>query len=331
MAAPTNLPLPCLVFDYGDIAQPTTVFSVADGAHHVCDADELRGKRSWPTSSGWVLTWDPATSATYLWNPSSAPGNENNRRVALPPMAHPPPAGSVCALSGSPTAGCTVVLSEPGESTVLWYCHVGDGATWTRHEYDIGTLSVPRFLAGTPPMKRFFVRVASWRGRFYYHRSETELGVIDFPTTAGGSPEFSVLTLAKPVPLRDPGPGSWLQASVYPVDVDGNLHLVYVVKHGPDLENVAYVGVYRMDSAGRNEFVKVESIGDRAVVTGNGSGAWCPATEFGLTSNCVYWMSPFDKRLHLFDIGAGTESVQDPCTGVAEPARHPFWVVPVHP
>ncbi|KAK3131532.1 hypothetical protein QOZ80_6AG0507690 [Eleusine coracana subsp. coracana] len=240
MAAPTNLSLPCLVFDYGVSGQPTTVFSVADGVHHVCDAEELRGQRSWPTSSGWVLTWDPSTSATFLWNPS-APGNEKNNRITLPNMAHPPPAGSVCALSGSPTAaaaGCTVVLSEPGESTVMWYCHVGAGATWIRHEYDIGNLSVPRFLAGTPPIKRFFVRV----GRFYYHQSETELGVIDFPTTAtaaaaaGGSPEFSVLTLAKPVPLRDPGPGSWLEACVYPVDVDGDLHLVYVIFHGPDVE-----------------------------------------------------------------------------------------------
>lgn len=142
--------MPCLVLDNGT-SQPATAFRVSDGTHHACDADELRGKRSWPTSSGWVLAWDPATSSTFLWNPSSAPGGG---RTALPPMAHPPPAESVCALSSRPgaTGGCTVVLVEPPETaTALWYCHVTGAAAsttpWTRHEYDVGGSSV-RVLEG---------------------------------------------------------------------------------------------------------------------------------------------------------------------------------------
>ncbi|RLN12917.1 hypothetical protein C2845_PM09G01790 [Panicum miliaceum] len=164
-AAPT---LPCLVFDYGGEQQRVTLFSVSDGAHRACEIEELRGKRSWPTSHGWVLAWDPATAATFLWNPPRAPGAAAADRIALPPLAHPPPWGSVCALSGDPAdAGgrYTVLLAEPAQSTVLWYCHAGGTAAWTRHEYDLGGASI-RVPEGEAWRKRTVDRLASCRGRF---------------------------------------------------------------------------------------------------------------------------------------------------------------------
>nr|CAB3466887.1 unnamed protein product [Digitaria exilis] len=213
--ATTPSSLPCLVLDYGGGEQRAIMFSVSDGVHRPCAADELHGKRAWPTSHGWVLTWDPATSAMSLWNPRSPPA------VALPP-----PVESVCALSGNPTiaGGCTVVLVEPPQSTVLWYCHAGaegsgSGSAWSKHEYDLGGSSIP--VPGGPCWcKRVISRLASCRGRFYYSRSAIEYGVIDFPSpAAASSPAFSTVPMRK-VPVRHPAGQFMAIASMYPVEID---------------------------------------------------------------------------------------------------------------
>jgi hypothetical protein len=107
---------------------------------------ELRGKRSWVTSHGWLLVWDPATLATILWDPRAAASEGSERKIALQAWASPPPAGTGCALSGEPTdpGGFTVVVLESSESdeTALWYCHAGGTLSpptpWARHEYDLG-------------------------------------------------------------------------------------------------------------------------------------------------------------------------------------------------
>nr|TKW19494.1 hypothetical protein SEVIR_4G023800v2 [Setaria viridis] len=280
-SAPTTT-LPCLVFDYGGGEQQraATLFSVSDGAHRACEIDELRDKRSWPTPHGWVLAWDPETTATFLWNPPRAPAPAPADRIALPP-----PASSLRALSGRPTdaaaGGCTVLLVEPGESTVLW---------------------------------------------FYYHHSSTHCGVIDFPPAAG-PPEFSTAAMEMVWP-RVPEGDFIVAADMYIVEIDGELYTVSVFYHGIDFSTVADVGVFRMDFA-RQEYVRVESIGDRAILAGSGShfGGWCPATEFGLLPNSVYSV---DKRLHVFDIQLGTEEVLEPCKHIAAPSRKPFWIIPSH-
>ncbi|PUZ62327.1 hypothetical protein GQ55_4G347800 [Panicum hallii var. hallii] len=284
--APT---LPCLVFDYDGEQQRTTLFSISDGAHRACEIEELRGKRSWPTSHGW-----------------------------------PPPLRSVCARSGDPctAAGgrCTVLLAEPPQSTILWYCQAG-GTAWTRHEYDLGSASI-RVPEGNAWCKRTVNRLASCQGRFYYPHSSTQCGVIGF--SPARLPELST------VPMKMGG--LMAAAATYIVEIGGDLHTVYVFRHGIDFTAVADVGVYRMDFA-RQEHVRVESIGDRAILAGSGScfGGWCPATEFGLLPNTVYWMSSVDDRLHVFDIEVGAEEVHEPCKGVAVPSRKPFWIIPAHP
>ncbi|KAG2609225.1 hypothetical protein PVAP13_4KG017600 [Panicum virgatum] len=276
-AAPT---LPCLVFDYGGEQQRTKLFSVSDGAHRACE-------------------------------------------IALPPLAQPPPLRSVCALSGDPScctvAGgrCTVLLAEPPQSTILWYCHAG-GTAWTRHEYDLGSASI-RVPEGDAWCKRTVHRLASCRGRFYYPHSSTRCGVIGFSPAAGaGLPELGTVPM-KMVRPRIPEGDFMATAATYLVEIGGDLHTVCVC-HGIDITSVADVGVYRMDFA-KQEHVRVESIGDRAILAGSGSG-------FG---GCVYWMSSVDSRLHVFYIELGAEEVHEPCKGVAEPSRKPFWIIPAHP
>ncbi|TVU12769.1 hypothetical protein EJB05_46426, partial [Eragrostis curvula] len=261
MAPSTTPPLPCLVFDNGNM-QPATAFCRA------FDAEELRGKRSWPTSSGWILTWDPTTSATFLWNPSVL--RDTATRIALPPMAHPPPADSVCALSGHPTATggrCTVVLIEPPESAVLWYCHVGGAgatASWTRHEYDLGGTSVP-VSGGSCWCPRFITHLAPAprRGRFYHFYSATQYGVIDFSP----APEFSTVPMRK-VPVEHPAGQVVAMASMYGIDFNGELHTVSVLHRRDDVNSVVDINVYKMDFE-RQEPVRVGDVGDRALLAGS--------------------------------------------------------------
>ncbi|CAL5045576.1 unnamed protein product [Urochloa decumbens] len=309
--APT---LPCLVFDYGDDQNPATLFSVSGAARRACEIEELRGKRrSWPTAHGWVLAWDPDTTATFLWkwDPRAAAAD----RIPLPALPQPPPPWrSVCALSGSPTAaggaGCTVLLAAPPESGgVLWYCHAGGAAApaWGRHEYDPGGGDG----AEKGPYMSCSIGLVSCRGRFYYCHSPTECGVIDF--SPAGPPALGTVPMES-VPLLcvEGCAGAAADMSTV-VEIDGELYVVSVFFHGTDFDTVADVGVYRKD-LGRREHVRVESIGDRAILAGSGGrslGRWCPATEFGLLPNSVYWMSAFDRRLHVFDIELGTEQVRD--------------------
>jgi hypothetical protein len=204
--AQASLPMPCLVFDvYGD-ERHTTLYSVSDGRTHRPGDDVgelLRGKKqSWVTSHGWVLVWDPATLATYLWA-------SGKNKIELPSLAEPPVQAG-CVLSGEPTdpSGCTVLLADKS-SNLLWYCRVGgDPFEWVRHEYDVGSVRVPADYAG--PTKRIIYRPASWRGKFYYQRPGDEIGVLDF-SPAGLA--FSVLPMkgVKLVPVR----GYMAAASTY--------------------------------------------------------------------------------------------------------------------
>ncbi|KAF8732779.1 hypothetical protein HU200_015117 [Digitaria exilis] len=146
---------------------------------------------------------------------------------------------------GALSGGCTVVLVEPPQSTVLWYCHAGgEGSAWSKHEYDLGGSSIP--VPGGPCWcKRVISRLASCRGRFYYSHSATEYGVIDFPS----KPAFSTVPMRK-VPVRHPAGQFMAVASMYPVEIDGELYTASVVHRGcHDANSVDDVGVYRMGFA----------------------------------------------------------------------------------
>ncbi|XBH57138.1 hypothetical protein VPH35_078806 [Triticum aestivum] len=97
---------------------------------------------------------------------------------------------------------------------------------------------------------------------------------------------------------------------------------------------IADIAVYRVDLAGKR-FIKVDSIGDRAILAGGSSYAfagWCPANEFGLLPNSVYWIHPYDGRMYVYQVGSNTEEIHE----LGEIAREqsqspPFWTVPAHP
>uniref|UniRef100_A0A0D3GCH1 KIB1-4 beta-propeller domain-containing protein n=1 Tax=Oryza barthii TaxID=65489 RepID=A0A0D3GCH1_9ORYZ len=309
-------PSPFLVlYDDADGGRPatTTLYNVADGVHRPCDIDDQRTKRSWVTShGGWVLTWDSATLATFLWNPYAAAAGETTN-VALPSFGRAPPdIEACCALStGEPAAAggglFTVVMVEV-DSNVLWYCHAGatsssSSPAWAKHEYDIGD---ERTISGFTPCG----------GKLYYLiQPGMSYGVLEF--SPDHQPVFTTVR-AKPIRLFATAEDCMLVFSVFPVDVNGELHLVFIFK-GEDCKAVVDVAVYRVYLEKRKH-VRIRSIGDRAILVGgsNGFGGWCRASRHGLLPNSIYWVSPFDNRLHVYDLGEKTEEIRDPCKGVAD-------------
>jgi hypothetical protein len=328
----TTASLPCLIFDHGDEQRTTTLYSVSDGARRSCEEmeEELRGKRSWVTSHGWLLVWDPATLATFLWDPRAAAFEGSEHKIALQAWASPLAAGTGCALSGEPTdpEGFTVVVLESSaDDTALWYCHAGGTSSpptpWARYEYDLGGTWVPwdkTFFA-----KRYLPDLAACRGKFYCAVSSEEYGVLEF------SPEPALTTVKTTEPVEvivTPGQ-CYSNPFAYTVDLDGEVHTVWIFS---DAKTGAVIGVaiYRMDLAGKRSF-RVESIGDRAILAGGSNCCFaglCPATESGLLPNSVYWVHPSDGRLYVYDVGANTEEVRELGEGAGEPSRLPFWMVP---
>ncbi|KAM0843335.1 hypothetical protein ACQ4PT_057776 [Festuca glaucescens] len=312
--------LPCLIFDNGD-EQLIMLYSVSDGTHRPGAGDDIgellcNNKLSWVTSHGWVLVWDPATRATYLWNPHGRQRQKN--RIALPSLARPP-AKAGCVLSAEPTdgAGCTVLLADMS-TNLMWYCRlsVGDSDGWVGHEYDVGSVHVPADYVG--PTKRVMYHPASCGGRFYYQRLADESSGVQRRAHEG----------VQLVPVG----GYVAAASPYLLDLDGELYVTYIFFRDIDFHAVKDVGVYRLDFK-RKEAVRMDGIGDRAILVGSSRAfmAWCPATTFGLLPNSVYWMSPYDSCLCVYDIEHKTKQVREPCGGAAvQSAETSFWMIPTH-
>jgi hypothetical protein len=316
--------LPCLVFEYGD-ERPTKLYGASDGVYHPCDIDVLLTKRNWVTARGWVLAWEPDTCATFLWDPRDPASGQ----IMLPSLPQAPPVGSECVLSGDPTVQdrYTAVIAEPCGSSVLWYCHVGSpgGAEWVRYEYDLGGTWVE--LGGKRDwVKRHIVDLVSHGGKFYYSIRTNKYGVLEF------LPEPVLSTVkTKGMKLTFPPSGEeCVHAYASLLDLDGELHRLWIFFADLAGKTVADVAVYKMGFAG-SRCVRVDSIGDRTILASsrNDPSGWCLASKFGLPPNTVYWVSPFDKRLHVYDIGTNTEEVHE-CQGIAGASSMPFWLIPVH-
>ncbi|KAE8798912.1 hypothetical protein D1007_25755 [Hordeum vulgare] len=295
--------LPCLVFRHSDDQHATTLYSVSDGARRRCEEmDEvLHGKRSWVTSRGWLLLWDPATLATFLWNPRAAASDVD--KIELSPWASPPPSGTDCVLSGEPTdpTGCTVVVldwyNSGSDETALWYCHIG----------------------GTPSL---------WASS-YWALTADEFGVLEFSP----EPALTTVMMKKAVEIVIPAGEEYAEAFAYSLDLDGEVHMVWIFT-GARSGAIVEIAVYRVDLAGKS-FIRVDSIGDRAILAGGMSylfASWCPANEFGLLRNSVYWINPCDGRMYVYEVGSNTEEVREVGEGAQKQSQSPpFWIVPPQP
>uniref|UniRef100_A0A8I6YW86 KIB1-4 beta-propeller domain-containing protein n=1 Tax=Hordeum vulgare subsp. vulgare TaxID=112509 RepID=A0A8I6YW86_HORVV len=318
-----NTSLPCLVFEYGD-ERPTTLYGAADGAHRPCEIDVLITKQNWVTAHGWVLARDPDTSATFLWDPR----DPEHGQVPLPSLPQAPPVGSDCVLSGDPTSpdGCAVVLTEPYDSTALWYCHAGSASPeWVRHEYDLGgkLVVIGRYQSWE---KEHVSGLTPYQGKFYYPICLNKYGVLEFSP----EPALSIMKTKGIKASLPPSGDKCVHASNFLVDIDGQLHSVWIFFADLKRQTVNDVAVYKMGFA-RSRCVRVDSVGDRAIFFSSGRymAGWCRASKFGLLPNSVYWMSEFDKCLHVYDIGTNTEEVQQ-CQGIGGQSNLPFWLLPVH-
>ncbi|KAF0903310.1 hypothetical protein E2562_026586 [Oryza meyeriana var. granulata] len=106
--------------------------------------------------------------------------------------------------------------------------------------------------------------------------------------------------------------------SIFPIDFNGKLHLVFIFE-GDDGNTIVDVADYRVEFEKRNH-ARIRSIGDRAILVGgtHGLGGWCRASRHGLLPNSIYWMNPRDNRLRVHDLGEKTEEIRDPCKGIAD-------------
>ncbi|KAI4988316.1 hypothetical protein ZWY2020_029946 [Hordeum vulgare] len=339
-SAPVPVPLPCLVVDHdGAGGEPcTTLLHISKGEHEqhqhqhqACDDDHLlRNRRRWMTPHGWVLSCDPFTLATFLWNP------QTSQKIHLPPLTPEQeiPLLSSCSLSGKPTtgnaAGFTVVAVEPEDPTV-WYCHVGgDAGTrgWVRHEYDVGSVTFPGTNGrSSKQIPNFITRLTAVGGKFYFFQSYHELGVLDFSP----GPVFSTVS----VPGIERPPRTNIIVPFF-IELGGELYLISAFLHYKvgDGSRVHGCGVYKMDFAGKR-WRKVRDIGDRAfLMCPQYFGGWCSPTASGLRPNCVYWMGLCDDNLlRIFDINGNgdTHEVHDPCKDITGSNRNAVWMLPTEP
>ncbi|KAM0887553.1 hypothetical protein ACQ4PT_028961 [Festuca glaucescens] len=173
--------------------------------------EELRGKRSWVTSHGWLLLWDPATLATFLWNPRAAAFGGSNNKIALQAWASPPEAGT----------GCALIRRSHGPR----WLHGGG----------------PRVVGRHGPVW-YVPGLAACGGKFYCDVSSDEYGVLEFSP----EPALTTMKMAKLVEII-----CYSKPFAYTLDLDGEVHTVSIFFSDTEAGAIIDVAVYRMDLAGK--------------------------------------------------------------------------------
>uniref|UniRef100_A0A0D9XHL6 KIB1-4 beta-propeller domain-containing protein n=1 Tax=Leersia perrieri TaxID=77586 RepID=A0A0D9XHL6_9ORYZ len=306
-AAASSPPL-LVLYDDGtnaDHQRRTTLYSVADDVHRPYDIDDelLRTKRSWVTTShgGWVLTFDPETLATFLWNPHAT-----TNVITLPSFGQSPPTlKASCTLSNKPTSRRFTVVMVDTNSNVMWYCHVSSPAavssslsSWTKQEYDDDDDELRSICCLAPSP-------CGGDGKFYYLISRGLYGVLDF--SAPDQPVFGTVRL-KPISLF--AMNDILVYSPFLLDINGKLCRVFIF-HGDTCNIVIDVAIDRVDIE-KQRHTAIRSIGDRAILVGgtHDFAGWCRASCHGLLPNSIYWMNPRDSTLRVYRIGHNTEEIR---------------------
>ncbi|KAK3160448.1 hypothetical protein QOZ80_1BG0059580 [Eleusine coracana subsp. coracana] len=322
-AAASSFPL--LVYDHGD--QPDNsqmVFSVADGSTRTLQIPELRNYRCLETPSGLVLTVDPATLQSSLWNP------QTGEMIALPAMDKALPEHCRCLISDAITVPDCLVLVYDLTQTKLLFCQVRGGNAWFSLSYDIGMYAVPKGRS-SPPTKIPFTAMAAVHGKFYLVNAPGRdvLGVLSL--SHDPEPRLEIANFDAPAPTMVTD-ALKIITLCYLLESFQELFMVCLFYVHYNFERPEEVGAYKMDFD-KHEWCKVTDIGDRAFILGPASfAASCCAKEHGLKSGCVYF--PYDlmgdnNDCHIFDLMEGTREVAGPTQHVPVLSRKPFWLLPV--
>ncbi|CAL4946093.1 unnamed protein product [Urochloa decumbens] len=323
--------LPCLAFHCRD-RHSTALYTVPEEnlmvALNASDKEEaLRNKTICPTARGLLLARDPNTMATFLWRP------EDGDQIHLPPLeglddgvlVH-----SHCVLSDEPSApGCVVLLVEGCDDTFLWYCRPGDDA-WVKHEYDVGTITLPYEYQGSNHLKIPICPVAACRGKFYFNGGPEDLGVLEFCP----DPVFTSIAIDDSYESGDdeeghhedeeyrPNPG----ALGFLVESGDELYSVTLLFASLSSNKIDEGFVQKMDFSARR-WRGVHDLGGRTfLVSSFYFGASCyGGGESGLRQDCVYFLNPY-KEMQVFNVKEDTNEVHR--LDEAPQFDKAFWLLP---
>ncbi|RLN23978.1 hypothetical protein C2845_PM07G31750 [Panicum miliaceum] len=287
-----SMELPCLAFHL--CGRSTPLFSASEQKRitPAGDMEEiLMNKVVCPTAQGHLLVRDPATAATFLYDP------RNGGKIHLPPLRGVEDSvlvDSHCLLSGEPTSpGCVVLLVEPGDN-FIWYVRPGDDDRWVKHDYDIGTVVLDHN-EGLQEKRRCSIE-------------------IDNTIAVDGSYGY-----------EDGGK----QGDVHLVDSVGELYMVTLLCTNTRRDRIYRASVHRMDFA-EGRWRKVNDLGGRAFLLSLFYfGASCSGGRHGLRKDCVYMVYTVKKATLVFDVKEGTIEMRDLDDEVPTSDKA-FWVLPTN-
>ncbi|GJM92289.1 hypothetical protein PR202_ga08742 [Eleusine coracana subsp. coracana] len=328
--------LPCLAL-YSRRDRSTSLFSVPElkPVAAAGDAHELlRNKTVCPAAGGMLLVRDPASKSTFLWD-----AHQGGEQIRLPPLE-----GieddmfmySQCHFSHKLISdlGCVVLLLEGGNTTVMWYCHPGDDQ-WVKHEYDIGTLTLP-YPEGDQYEKVPIYHITACRGKFYFNGLENTLHVLEFCP----DPVFSTITVDDEScdseddddddeeeeydDEYEPHPSM----AVFHVESGDELHMVTLYYASPRSNEIMECFVDKMDFSGRR-WRGVDDLGGRAfLLSGSCFGVSCSCGDGArLRQDSVFLMNPRKREMLVFDVKEGTRTLHN-LDEQAPLADKAFWLLP---
>jgi hypothetical protein len=218
------------------------------------------------------------------------------------------------------------VLLVESAAAFIWYCRVGDGGEWTKHQYDIGSVGDGTFID-----KSLIAPIAACRGRFYFNALSTETRVLEL--RAGAAPVFGSVATERAEADR------YTQAMVFMLTADGedeeeDLYKVVLLHNGGSFDKAM---VFRMDFS-EHRWRLVDHLGGRAFfVAQMYFGASCvPVAGGGIRQDCVYSLVSAENTYRIFNLKDGTSEVHnlepdDEATMKIVRKSRPCWVLPTHP
>uniref|UniRef100_A0A0E0ERT2 KIB1-4 beta-propeller domain-containing protein n=1 Tax=Oryza meridionalis TaxID=40149 RepID=A0A0E0ERT2_9ORYZ len=294
------------VTDNDDQEEDDTVFfySIAKRQLMSKRVEEFNTHFYWTTPQGWLLMVHPESHKVFLWSPFI------DQRINLPFDEDGFFTNNTvrCLLSHRPTDSNCVVLVVNCRKTIFWYCHP-QGHIWFKHEYQSSIISTRESHKDVIKTMKLLTTI---KGRFYTYLCKDKAIV---------TLEFLPKPTFRTTPVEDaPNPSYWSIYTSYFLESCGDLFMLSY-KH-PVLcsQKVSQIEVHKLDLS-RRIWVKVSTIGNMAFFvdsTDSGVSASLNAEDVGLKRNCIYFVRPNDKGLHIYDIERGTTSIHNPGVDLAD-------------